>query len=249
MKSIREFAQKINQSEERLDILIHNAGFSTYFKGSVTEDGIETTMATNHYGPFLLTHLLIDLMKKTTKINPCRIVVVASKTHTLSFMNPLDEYHLNPVGYYPSANLYANSKFSNFLFTYECARRLEQGTKITVNCLHPGKITLIFSGKCTTHKYTYLIGVVDTNIFRNIPIPFKYVFDIGRKLFLKNLQEGIQTVLYVALSEDLNGVTGKYYRDCREGTPREDVYNRDWQTALWNASKKIVKLTEDDPKI
>lgn len=69
------------------------------------------------------------------------------------------------------------------------------------------------------------------------------------RLFLKNLQEGIQTVLYCAMSPDLEGVTGKYYRDCKEGTPKKTVYNRNWQSVMWDESVKMVKLGEDDPKI
>lgn len=69
------------------------------------------------------------------------------------------------------------------------------------------------------------------------------------RLFLKNLQEGIQTILYCALSPDFEGVTGKYYRDCKEGTPKKTVYNRDWQSVMWDESVKMVKLGEDDPKI
>lgn len=137
-KSIREFAAKIIETESRLDCLVHNAGYANYLKNAVSEDGIELTMATNHYGPFLLTHMLIDLMKKTAKEQPCRIVVVASKTHTLSFMDPTKEYDLNPIGHFPPSSIYGNSKFANLLFTFELARRLE-GENITVNCLHPGK--------------------------------------------------------------------------------------------------------------
>lgn len=59
LKSVREFAKEINTEEDRLDVLIHNAGTAETFRKQVTEDGIEMTMATNHYGPFLLTHLLI----------------------------------------------------------------------------------------------------------------------------------------------------------------------------------------------
>lgn len=142
LKSVREFAEKINANEERLDILIHNAGYANYLSKGVSTDGIEITMATNHYGPFLLTHLLIDLLKKTAQKDPVRIVVVASKTHTLSFMDPCNEYHLNPVGYLIPMNIYGNSKFANILFTFELARRLE-GTNITANCLHPGRFNLI----------------------------------------------------------------------------------------------------------
>lgn len=137
-KSIREFASKINGNEDRLDILIHNAGYANYISRAVSADNIEMTMATNHYGPFLLTHLLIDLMKKTAQESPCRIVIVASKTHTLSYMNPFNEKHLNPVGHFPPSDLYGNSKFANILFTFELARRL-RGKNITANCLHPGK--------------------------------------------------------------------------------------------------------------
>lgn len=59
LKSVREFAAEINKTESRLDILIHNAGMANTFKRQETEDGLEVTMATNQYGPFLLTHLLI----------------------------------------------------------------------------------------------------------------------------------------------------------------------------------------------
>lgn len=54
-----EFARQINLEENRLDLLIHNAGTAETFSKKVTEDGLEMTMATNQYGPFLLTHLLI----------------------------------------------------------------------------------------------------------------------------------------------------------------------------------------------
>lgn len=136
-KSIREFAAKINDTEERLDVLVHNAGYAQYFKKEVSADGLEMTMATNHYGPFLLTHLLIDLMKKTAKNSPCRIVVVSSITHFLSFFNPTKSYHFNPLNFFIPIMLYNNSKFANILFTFELARRL-QGSNITANCLHPG---------------------------------------------------------------------------------------------------------------
>lgn len=133
-ESVRKLAKAINRTEAKIDVLIHNAGYVHYTKRAVSVDGVEMTMATNHYGPFLLTYLLIDLLKKSA---PSRIVVVASKTHTWSFMNPLDAYHRNPVGFLLPGMLYGNSKLANFLFTYELARRLKD-SNVTVNCLHPG---------------------------------------------------------------------------------------------------------------
>lgn len=133
-KSVREFADIINKTESKIDVLIHNAGYSNWLRKAVSVDGVEMTMATNHYGPFLLTHLLIELLKKSA---PCRIIVVASKTHSLSFLNPTNKSHLNPVNFPIPMFLYGNSKYANILFTFELARRLK-GSNITVNCLHPG---------------------------------------------------------------------------------------------------------------
>ncbi|KOB65487.1 Retinol dehydrogenase 14, partial [Operophtera brumata] len=80
--SIREFAADINKTEDKLDVLVHNAGYAETFKKNRSVDDIEMTMATNHYGPFMLTHLLIDLLKKSA---PSRIVVVASLYRLASF--------------------------------------------------------------------------------------------------------------------------------------------------------------------
>lgn len=119
--------------------MIHNAGYTNYISKGVSVDGVELTMATNHYGMFLLTHLLVNLLKRSA---PCRIVVVASKTHTWSFLNPLNDYQLNPVNFFIPGLLYGNTKYANILTTFEMARRLKE-FNITVNCLHPGKISYL----------------------------------------------------------------------------------------------------------
>lgn len=71
MDSVRDFAKQINREENRLDVLVHNAGTAEMFNKKVSDDGIEMTMATNHYGPFLLTHLLIGKLEflKKKKFN------------------------------------------------------------------------------------------------------------------------------------------------------------------------------------
>jgi NAD(P)-dependent dehydrogenase (short-subunit alcohol dehydrogenase family) len=132
LQSVRDFAREFNAKESRLDVLIHNAGYAATFDKAVSVDGIELTMATNHYGPFLLTHLLIDLLKKST---PARIVVVASSLYRLASVN-LE--NLNPIDSIPWY-LYYVSKCCNIMFTTELSKRLE-GTNITVNCLHPGSL-------------------------------------------------------------------------------------------------------------
>lgn len=90
--------------------------------------------------------------------------------------------------------------------------------------------------------------MIDSGIWRNLPFPIDLGFNFIR-LFLKSLNEGIQTILYCAMSPDLEGVTGKYYRDCKEGTPHKGVHDIDCQRVLWEKSVKIVGLVEGEAKI
>lgn len=222
--SIRQFAAEVIKTERKIDVLIHNAGVSEIYKKKISADGIELTMATNHYGPFLLTHLLINLMKKSEN---CRIVIVASMMHSLSMLNPLNPDSLNPIYFFPAFQLYMNSKMANVMFCYELARRLK-GTKVTANCLHP--------------------GAVSTRIFSSYPLPL-YIFMSIIKFLFKSPEDGSQTSNYVAASPDLNGISGKYFDECKEVKSSKSSYNMEHQKTLWKASKKIVKLTANDPKI
>lgn len=130
--SIRQFARDFNERHARLDVLVNNAGV-VLRERSMTEDGIESTFAINHLGYFLLTNLLLDLLKKGA---PSRIVNVASTAHKYGKLDVIAW----PTGRdYSAFGAYANSKLANVLFTYELARRLE-GMGVTANCLHPGGV-------------------------------------------------------------------------------------------------------------
>uniref|UniRef100_A0A336MIS2 CSON015388 protein n=1 Tax=Culicoides sonorensis TaxID=179676 RepID=A0A336MIS2_CULSO len=220
-RSVREFASEINRSEERLDVLLHNAGYANTFKKEVSEDGIEMTMATNHYGPFLLTHLLIDLLKKTDN---SRIVVVASYLYKLARLNL---NNLNPIGTLPGY-LYYVSKNANIMFTRELSKRLE-GTGVTANCLHP--------------------GLVDTGIWRNVPFPMNLPLKLINYLYFKTPVQGCQTSVFCAVSEELDGVSGCYYEYNRETKLENYVTDEKKNATFWDASVKLVKLTDSDPKI
>jgi NAD(P)-dependent dehydrogenase (short-subunit alcohol dehydrogenase family) len=130
--SIRQFADEFKRQHDRLDVLVNNAGV-VLRERSMTEDGIESTFAINHLGYFLLTNLLLDLLKKGA---PSRIVSVASTAHKYG---KLDVIAWPTGGDYSAFGAYANSKLANVLFIYELARRLE-GTGVTANCLHPGGV-------------------------------------------------------------------------------------------------------------
>ncbi|KAJ8709843.1 hypothetical protein PYW08_009847 [Mythimna loreyi] len=219
--SIREFAEDINKTETQLDVLVHNAGYADTFKKRKTVDDLEMTMETNHYGPFLLTHLLIDLLKKSA---PSRVVVVASSLYRLASFNPENP---NPVDTIPGYLYYA-SKEANILFTRELARRLE-GTGVTVNCLHP--------------------GLIETGIWSSVPVPLNWFLYPIIKCFFKNPEQGCQTTVMLAVDEKLEKVTGKYFSDCRESSLSSSVSDMSRARKVWEVSEKMVKLGEHDPRI
>lgn len=131
-QQIRRLASDIHEQHGGLHVLINNAGVYVPSR-QTTGEGLEMTFAVNHVAPFLLTHLLIDLLKAGA---PARIVNVSSTSHTqarLDFDNLQGEKKYHPYG------AYALSKLGNVFFTYEIAKRLE-GTGVTANCLHPGVI-------------------------------------------------------------------------------------------------------------
>lgn len=130
LESIRQFSKKFHAQESQLHILINNAGVMACPK-AVTRDGFEMQIGTNHMGHFLLTNLMLDLMKQSA---PARIINVSSLYHIFGYIKKND---LNSEKHYWRWLAYAQSKLANILFTREMSRKLE-GTEITVNCLHPG---------------------------------------------------------------------------------------------------------------
>jgi NAD(P)-dependent dehydrogenase (short-subunit alcohol dehydrogenase family) len=221
LKSVRTFAEDILRTEQKLHVLIHNAGYGGFLKKAVSVDGIEMTMATNHYGPFLLTHLLIDLLKSS---EPSRVVVVAS---SLYFLASIDLKNLNPVDALP-AKMYYVSKSANILFTYELARRLN-GTKVTANCLHP--------------------GLIDSGIWRNVPSILKFLLRFITGGFGKNFTEGSYCTVYAAVDPALESVSGKYFFECKEKDCMSSMENLLKAKQFWEGSIKMVKLEKNDLKI
>ena len=128
---IKEMANNIYNRFDRLDVLINNAGIYKSER-SITQEGLEETFAINYVAPFLLSNLLIDLLKKR-KLS--RIVNVASQVHS----NHFNFENLQFEQGYSGTKAYARSKTALILFTYLLAEKLKN-TGITVNCLHPGVI-------------------------------------------------------------------------------------------------------------
>ncbi|XP_050534204.1 retinol dehydrogenase 14-like [Daktulosphaira vitifoliae] len=223
LNSVRKFAGKINQQESRLDVLINNAGVAKTFGKTITEDNLELTMATNQYGPYLLTRLLLPLLKKSA---PSRIVIVASELYRFAKLN-LDKP--NPTNQIP-AYLYYVSKYANIMFSNELARRLnESNSGVTCNCLHP--------------------GMIDSGIWRNVPFPLNLPIQLVVKTMFKTSEQGAQTTIYLAVSEDVEKTNGKYFKDCKEASLRNDILNVENQKKYWDICEKLVKIGPCDPRV
>ena len=133
LADVRRMADEIKREQSELHVLVNNAG-NFYMKRQLSKDGYEMTLAINHLAPFLLTNLLLDLLKASA---PARIVTVASvayrSTKTIDWNNLQGEKFYNPF------DAYSLSKLANIYFMNELAERLA-GTNVTANTLHPGVV-------------------------------------------------------------------------------------------------------------
>ena len=212
-QSIRELARELLARGQPLHVLVNNAGVFA-LRRSLTVDGIETVFAVNHLGYFLLTGLLLDRLKESA---PARIVNVASDAHS---WGTIDFDDLGGERSYRSMRIYGRSKLANILFTYELARRLE-GTRVTVNCLHPGAVATRL-GSQNGAIARFLIGLL--------------------RPFLRTPEAGAETVVHLAASPDVEGVSGKYFIDRHEARSSEESRDPAVAHRLWELSARMTGL-------
>ena len=213
-KQIRAFASEFLERFDRLDVLVNNAGVFLP-SHQLTEDGFEATFAINHLAYFLLTHLLLDVIKQTPE---SRIVNVSSNAHLSASINFDALENVNPYNGYVA---YGQSKLANVLFTYELARQLE-GTGVTCNALHP--------------------GVVATNI-ANHGTSFFTVFFRLFSPFFKSPSSGAATSVYLATSPEVANISGKYFADRAEKKSSTVSYNTAHAKKLWDISTRLTGLS------
>ncbi|CAN6179916.1 unnamed protein product [Urochloa humidicola] len=189
---------------------------------ALSKDGIEMQFATNHVGHFLLTHLLLDTMKKTSRESNVegRIVNVSSEGHRFAYREGIRFDKINDESVYSSFGAYGQSKLANILHANELARQFkEEDVNITANSLHPGAIV--------------------TNLLRYHRIIDVLHRPLG-KLVLKNAQQGAATTCYVALHPQVKGVSGKYFCDSNLYEPNEKAKDMALAKRLWDFSIDLI---------
>lgn len=210
--SVRALAQKLHQRFEKIDVLMNNAG-AIFARRELTEDGIEKTFATNHLGPFLLTNLVLDLARASSA---GRIVNIVSELYP----SQLDFDNLQGEKSYGFLSAYTRSKLENIIFTFDLARRL-QDTGVTVNCVSPGPSRTRFGDNMT-----------------GLPSLFPL---LAKRLF-PSAERGARTMIYLASSPDVAGVSGRFFMRQRVKETKPVTHDRDVAARLWRVSEDLVQL-------
>ncbi|XP_053720975.1 retinol dehydrogenase 13-like isoform X1 [Synchiropus splendidus] len=219
MKSIREFADRINEKEKRVDVLINNAGIMRC-PAWKTEDGFDMQFGVNHLGHFLLTNLLLDKLKESA---PSRVINLSSLAH---IVGKLDFDDLNwEKKKFDTKQAYCQSKLANVLFTRELARRLE-GSGVSVNALHPGIVATELGRHTGLHQSQFSSSVLS---------PFF-------TMLVKSPEMGAQPSVYLAVAEEMEGVTGRYYDVMVEKEPAPQALDQEVAHRLWEVSSRLVGL-------
>jgi NAD(P)-dependent dehydrogenase (short-subunit alcohol dehydrogenase family) len=196
---VRGLAERILSDQGRLDVLVNNAGVIVREREE-SRDGNELTFAVNYLSHFLLTGLLLPLLKDSA---PSRVVNVASAGQSpIDFGDPMLERG------YDAMRAYSQSKLAQVMFTFELAEHL-RGTGMTVNALHPASL-------------------MDTKMVHET---FGYT--------MSTVEEGAEAVIRLAVSPEVEGVTGRYFDGWREARANRHAYDLQARKCLWALSEEL----------
>ena len=213
LAEMKRVAAQIAAVEPRIDVLINNAG-AMFGARRITQDGIERTFALNHMAYFVVTQ---GLRERLAVAGDARIVNTASDAHrgaTLDFGDLQSEQGFGAM------KAYGRSKLCNILFTRELARRL-QGSGITANCLHPGFVATRF-GDQSGGLISHMIWLA--------------------KFLAISPAEGARTIVHLASSPEVAGISGKYFYKCRATTPSPAAQDDQAALLLWERSAKLAGM-------
>ena len=216
---VRRLAVAVLDAYPRLDVLVNNVG-GFWAHRHLTADGLEHTFALNHLAPFLLTNLLLDLLKASAA---ARVVTVSSGAQA---MGRIDFDDLQGARHYSGQRAYSQSKLANVMFTNELARRLG-GTGVTATAVHPGVVRTNFGAEDQAWWFAVISRVV--------------------RPLLKTPAQGAQTPIYLAASPEMAGISGKFFANRKPRAANKLAYDTDLTARLWQASADLVGMTPATP--
>ena len=219
-EQIRDLATDIHFAHDEIDVLLNNAG-SVFAKRELNADGNEKTFATNHLAPFLLTNLLLDLVKAAPA---GRVITVATEVYA----KKLDFANLQGERSYQFFKAYQCSKLSNILFAFELARRLE-GSTATSNAVSPGPSKTGFGNNISGP-----VGVLP-KLMKRLPI-------------FGSVESGAQTLTYAAGQPQLAGVTSRFFFKSKELATKPITHDSGIAARLWSVSEELCGLSTTPPQ-
>jgi NAD(P)-dependent dehydrogenase (short-subunit alcohol dehydrogenase family) len=210
---VRRLASECKARYERLDVLINNAG-SFFSRRYTTADGFERTFALNFLSPFLLTHLLLDMLQDSA---PARIINVASMSHIWGRLHFDD---LQSARAYSGWMAYSRSKMALICFSYELARRLAS-SGVTVNAVHP--------------------GLIKTNLKNNDSGFFNSIIR-ALDVFALPVEKGAEPLVYLAAADEAQEITGQYFSGMLPKRSHRLTYDREIARHLWQVSEELCGI-------
>jgi len=213
LDSVRKLASTFRAKHDKLHIMINNAAVVKAAR-SITLDGLEEVFQVNYLSHFLLTLLLLDILKRSA---PSRILSVVSSIHTHIDIDDLQEEK-----HYDAVRSYGKSKTALILFTYELSRRLK-GTGVNVNCVHPGAVR--------THLGDHGGGLAGLGIMLIRP-------------FVMSPEKAARALVYDATSVELEQTTGKYFFKDKIKESSGQSRNEELARRLWDASTRLSGLSK-----
>jgi retinol dehydrogenase-14 len=214
-QAVRALADDVRRRFPKIDVLINNAG-GMFSERGLTVDGIERTFATNHLGPFLLTNLVIDLVRAGTG---GRVVNVAAD----AYPSRLDFDNLQGEKRYGFLGAYFRSKLENIIFSFDLAVRLEN-SGVTVNCMSPGPTRTRFGDNMT--------GLAS-------------LFPLLLKRLMPGPEKGARTLIHLASSPEVDGISGRFFLHQRARPTKPVTSNAEVAARLWRISAELVDLPVD----
>jgi NAD(P)-dependent dehydrogenase (short-subunit alcohol dehydrogenase family) len=196
--------------EPQIDVLVNNAG-ALFNKRQETADGLEMTFALNHMAYFVITNMLLGRLR-----GGARIVTVASNAHRGARLDFDDLQSRRNYGGFP---VYSRSKLCNILFNRELAHRIA-GSGVTANALHPGFVATRFGDNSG--------GLMRT------------VLKVAKPIGAISPEEGARTIIYLASSPEVAGVSGGYFYECKPATPTAEARSDEDAKHLWEISERIA---------